>query len=904
MPQTVRHTLENQIDQLTREILSATEKAWEAQKNKKLKQNVFWLDEKRKLTEERTQLQKKLHQTPLSDEDSIKPQTRQEVKDKIIHLNKQALRADKNMRRALEEKELSQANTYLRQRNQYNAEVKNLNKLLNPESSVKVEEKAPQETTLPSPSKKETKAKIKNYNKRALEADTNMRIALKEKKLEKANELLQQRNYLNAESKKLTDQLTELMTSTKKKEQEDNIPTITTPIIPAKKENIPTNQQIPAANKTANNKPLNKEALKNKIRAANAKAQEADKKMRIALSEKRLLEANELLQQRNRYHSNAKKLLQQLQTRQEKKQPIHYNHNPIKEKIELSRDELKNKLKTANSNALNADQAMRVALNEKKYQEANTLLKQRNAFNMEAKKINLRLNPVASPTPIAQQATENEKEERETTPVIEKLPEGLGIADTTAPTEQAPKTPPSLEEIENQIDQHSTLFATQIAQKTINYRLGFIKFFYKKRDLQTQIDAEENSTDKQHPEKITHLNNELKEHLKHPPKAYVEDHAHNEIILYLLDKVDEMGIAYFNFPEITATSIGAPLKQLKCQQDLTDFIQQHTEKEQDSGSGKRILLKHFIRDIIQVKCPLTICDLVLQDTIMDTATIKYGFVNLFDTIVNAANQEIIRLQDASDDPLMPKILRPIGTFDSLGHRDAIQLIPPVNDGIDQFSGATLADTTLQDNVISSTARLQGIFSTDGIFKNLKVINNQIDTAGEHKIVILGMLSGEVSGNTDRDGNALEVKVQPLRLGGGTPLTNFFILGFSEDCSYQYEHIEGISGTAADRRSKKVVRGNKAYDQRQYFLDFNMDRFIEHYQCHAKTRGRFVAIKDCVEKMLKEGDAVKCNTASLDALEKGANLAEATALAQIAPQQAKEKRFMQQSTRPQPQQQSL
>jgi hypothetical protein len=256
----------------------------------------------------------------------------------------------------------------------------------------------------------------------------------------------------------------------------------------------------------------------------------------------------------------------------------------------------------------------------------------------------------------------------------------------------------------------------------------------------------------------------------------------------------------------------------------------------------------------------------------------YGFVNLFNKIVGNVNQEIIRLQDESDDPLMPKVLRPIGRFDCLGHRDAIQLIPPAYDGINRYTGSILADTTIQDNIIASTAKLQGIFATDGAFKNLKIINNKISTAGEHKICILGMLTGEMTGNTDLDGNALQIKIQPMRLGGGTSVTNFFVLGFSQGCSYQYGHIEGISGTKNDRRSKKVVRGNKAYDQRKYLIDFNMDRFIEHYKCHAKKSGRFYAIKDCVEQMLAEGDALKCNAALLDALEQDVSLQEVTQMA--------------------------
>ncbi len=106
--------------------------------------------------------------------------------------------ADKNMRRALADKQLSQANTYLRQRNQFNSEIRHLNELLNPTTPA-IKQKKPKLLD-----HKEIKDKIKKYNKKALEADTQMRVALKDKKLEKANELLQQRNYLNAEAKKLT----------------------------------------------------------------------------------------------------------------------------------------------------------------------------------------------------------------------------------------------------------------------------------------------------------------------------------------------------------------------------------------------------------------------------------------------------------------------------------------------------------------------------------------------------------------------------------------------------------------------------------------------------------------------------------------------------------------------------
>jgi len=422
-------------------------------------------------------------------------------------------------------------------------------------------------------------------------------------------------------------------------------------------------------------------------------------------------------------------------------------------------------------------------------------------------------------------------------------------------------------------------FEEKIASQYVNYRLEFARFFYKKRELEAQIKAEQKREEKgaqqivqkdlceADNDTVIALREELDQHSKNPPQAYVEDHAHNDIILHLLDKKDERGIPLFNFPEITKNTIGAALKPLSCQQDLNDFIYRYTEEGTGKHEGKRVLLKYFIRDIMQVKCPLTICDLVLNDAIMDTASVNYGFVQLFDEIVTKVNEEISRLHGESDDILMPTVLRPIGKFANLGHRDAIQLIPPTQDGIDQFAGAVLEDLTIQDNIISSSAKLQGIFSTDGAFRNLKIINNQIYTAGEHKISILGMLSGEITGNCDLEGCGLDIKIQPLRLGGGTPITNYFVLGFAKDCSYQYEHIEGISDTSVDRRTKKVVPG-KGYDPRKYLLDFDMDYFIEAYQCHAKQRGRFEAIHEIIEQMIENEKAVKATPAALDALEHG------------------------------------
>lgn len=796
MSQTVRNTLQLQIDQLTREILNATGKAWESQKNQDPKKNIFWLEEKKILSAERSELQKKLRLTP-SQSPLFKPKTRREIKDRIISLNAMARIADEKMRLALEDKQLSQANTFLQQRNQFNAESSHLMALLNP-ADDKTANKIKKNTPL---SREQIKVTIKDYKIKSTEADKQMRKALSDRKLEKANELLQQRNYLNAEIKELTAKL-----------------------VPDEKQTASVDQ--PHSLDNTKNAPTPRQLLIQKIKAYHAKAIDTDTKIKSALSDKRLIDANDLLQQKNKFNEEANKLLNELKL-MSSNTTIHYDEKPV-----LTREEIIAKVQEANKKALEANAAIQAALKIKEYEKANAFLKQRKAFNAEAKKLTLMLPPIAS--------------------VAEKTDRDLSID-------------PALQDLP---------FATRVAQHYINYRLRFLKHFYKKQEIEAQIEAEKKKVCTITNDTIEDLNDTLQAHVRCPPSCYVEDNAHNDIILYLLDKTDEFGAPFFNFPEITAKNMGTPLKPLSCHQDLTDFISRYTEEDE----GKRVLLKYFIRDIIQVKCSLTLCDLVFHDAIMDTAHHESGFVYLFDQAVKEINKEIVRLQGESQDPLMPSVLRPINNFAALNHRDAIQLIPPYQNGIDQFSGAILEDTTIQDNIITSSAKLQGIFSSDGAFHNLKIINNRIVTQGEHKISILGMLSGEITENTDLDGNEVDIRIQPLRLGGGTPLTNFFVLSFTTECSYQYGHIEGISETPLDRRSKKVVRG-KEYDPRKYLLNFDMDSFIAHYRAHEKPHGRFETIHDIVQLMVAEEGAVLCNQESLDALEKGATVEQAMFIAQ-------------------------
>jgi len=147
----------------------------------------------------------------------------------------------------------------------------------------------------------------------------------------------------------------------------------------------------------------------------------------------------------------------------------------------------------------------------------------------------------------------------------------------------------------------------------------------------------------------------------------------------------------------------------------------------------------------------------------------------------------------------------------LAHRDAIQLIP--KDGRkpnSQFMGALAVDITIDNCVIESDGKLQGIFASDGLFKRLTVTNNKINTKSQHEITIAGVLSGDFSNND------AVIVLEPLRIGGNLPEA-FTVGSFKGSISYQFvkgqEYVE-------DYRDMGDV------------LDFDI---VNWYNCHLETK---------------------------------------------------------------------
>ncbi|CAA6803553.1 MAG: Unknown protein [uncultured Thiotrichaceae bacterium] len=162
---------------------------------------------------------------------------------------------------------------------------------------------------------------------------------------------------------------------------------------------------------------------------------------------------------------------------------------------------------------------------------------------------------------------------------------------------------------------------------------------------------------------------------------------------------------------------------------------------------------------------------------------------------------------------------PLKHFSLLAHRDAIQLIP-VDTNIarhnSQYAGAKLSNITIRNLNINSEGPLQGLFASDGCFENIHLENIHIQTASQHQIAILGMLSGTLSLSSTRV-QPIHVNLLPLRLGGGR---NIYINSFSEDSLYQYGQVNSGNSNAIinDNRLQMNKRG-------KYYQDFSMEDFF-------------------------------------------------------------------------------
>ena len=153
--------------------------------------------------------------------------------------------------------------------------------------------------------------------------------------------------------------------------------------------------------------------------------------------------------------------------------------------------------------------------------------------------------------------------------------------------------------------------------------------------------------------------------------------------------------------------------------------------------------------------------------------------NLTGQVCHRFNEDAVRVMAHRCAVLKNHIIDTTG--DKSAHRDGIQLIPPSPAGMpnDQYAAGTLSFATIASNTIHSRTQLQGIFASDGLFENVTIVNNEIDTESEHEITINGLLSGQVAYNTRYDGKPCKVVLNPLRIGGGADGRNVWVIGMRD-----------------------------------------------------------------------------------------------------------------------------
>jgi len=272
-----------------------------------------------------------------------------------------------------------------------------------------------------------------------------------------------------------------------------------------------------------------------------------------------------------------------------------------------------------------------------------------------------------------------------------------------------------------------------------------------------------------------------------------QDHAHNAILSYLLKSRETTQDDHVPAYEAITRGLNHPLYHLRKSTDL--------RKVKNSDFFIRDFLMLHTQGGESARDPLTLKGISIRD-----GAIGSDFSDEFDLLVQEINDQ------NPDSPI------DIYEFHQLAHRDGLQLIP--NDGsVNQFMGATMSHVSVRGNTIESEGALQGIFASDGAFRNLHILHNRIRTAGKHSIAIAGMLSGKISGNIIRGAHGAatsKATLYPLRIGGGA---NIKILSFSnqagispgDDNYYEYEAIEGDQDIV-DLRSVRPVsnRGTATY----------------------------------------------------------------------------------------------
>ncbi len=156
-----------------------------------------------------------------------------------------------------------------------------------------------------------------------------------------------------------------------------------------------------------------------------------------------------------------------------------------------------------------------------------------------------------------------------------------------------------------------------------------------------------------------------------------------------------------------------------------------------------------------------------------------------------------------------------------GHADTLQPIPS-----DQYIGGVQRNLTVKN--LNTTGSMngdsvQGIISTDGCLINLNADGGNIKAGSPNKLAFNGLASGSLNNFRDQDGNLVQARLQPLRIGGNPGIGNTWILSISpEDHECNPGAIAGNNYFEEQDKRKKLSHPNDTRDTG--LCNFELDKF--------------------------------------------------------------------------------
>lgn len=141
----------------------------------------------------------------------------------------------------------------------------------------------------------------------------------------------------------------------------------------------------------------------------------------------------------------------------------------------------------------------------------------------------------------------------------------------------------------------------------------------------------------------------------------------------------------------------------------------------------------------------------------------------------------------------------------------------------QYALGMLEDVLIADNYFYTQAQRNGIFSSDGLFKELQIINNTIVTKGQHAISVGGVISGVAMGNN------VPVVLMPARAGGRPEgMNNVWINSFLRE---DYGHVVAGSDQVLVDRRRDIINPDdihiENFDLEGFYEDVNRLNLTKH-----------------------------------------------------------------------------